>query len=66
MKISELIQQLATVQMERGDVPVMMEFLSIPDDEVAIMHETLPTHYEEIEEVICGQNGFRFFAQLTI
>ena len=66
MKISELIQQLATVQMERGDIPVMMEFLSIPDDEVAVMHETLPTHFEEVVGVVEESKNFRYFAQLII
>lgn len=65
MKISALIKELAEVQMNRGDVEVMMEYVSIPDDELAVFHEKYPeSHLEAIEGVVEVQNGLRFFAQL--
>jgi len=66
MKISQLIKELAEAQMERGDIPVMMEFLSIPEDELAVVKEDQETHYEEIDFCCVTQIGFRFFAQLSV
>lgn len=66
MKISELIIELAQVQRDRGDVNVMMEFLSIPDEEVVVRQSDVGTHFEEVQGVQETQIGHSYYAQLFI
>jgi hypothetical protein len=65
MKISELIQRLASAQMERGDIPVMIPRYDMDENEVAVLQETKEIVFEELESVEVEQIGFRFITSVS-